>query len=93
MKIDPRKQALMDLASAVMKQAQKGDAILIGMDANAELESDRDFESFVHQCDLYDFFLSLPNSNKIPHTYKFSKRHLDYLLGCETVQAEIKVGA
>ncbi len=73
-KIDPRQQILTDLAEAIMVQASKGDAIVVGIDANAEISTDKAFASFLHQCDLHDLFQLLPEGDSIPHTYEFSKR-------------------
>ena len=65
---------LKDLMEAILTNSQKGDAILLGLDTNGELETDKDLALFLHQCDLYDLFKSLPGGKDIPHTYKFLKR-------------------
>ena len=75
----PRRAFRNDLKAAITDLQSKEHSIILMLDANATLESDRTLDDFVQECSLYD----LHESDPAPSTYVGAdSRRIDYIFGC-----------
>ena len=80
--LNPRRQFLIDLQKSIQSLQVSGNAILLMLDANSCLKSDRHFAEFVQLCGLHDLHLSDP----APSTFiGAADRRIDFMFGCDTV--------
>jgi hypothetical protein len=80
--LNPRRQFLIDLQKMIQTLQTAGNAILLMLDANSCIKSDRQFAEFAQACGLHD----LHSSEPAPSTYIGSAdRIIDFMFGCETV--------
>jgi hypothetical protein len=79
---NPRRLFFTDLQNTIRHLQSLGHAILLMLDANSTLESDRSFSDFVSSCGLHD----LHSSDPAPSTYLGAEnRRIDFMFGCDTV--------
>jgi hypothetical protein len=79
----PRRRFLQDLQNAIATLQADNHAVMIMIDANSTLDSDRHFLDMINSLDLID----LHKNAAAPSTYIGSPdRRIDYILGCPRIQ-------
>ncbi len=82
----PRTRYLQDLSQTIRHLQDQGNAIMVMMDANAEVGSDSKLRDFLDFHDLHD----LHSNNPAPSTYIGSNnRRIDYIFGCHRTAAVV----
>ncbi|KAI2498315.1 hypothetical protein MHU86_16185 [Fragilaria crotonensis] len=80
---NPRREFLIDLQSQIQRLQASGHMIILMMDANATMETDSGFDSFLRTCNLVDLHQHSP----APSTYiGAASRRIDFMFGCLSVQ-------
>ena len=84
--LNPRRRILSDLRSAIHDLQESGHAIILMLDANSTLDSDRHFSDFISSCGLHDAHSNDP----APSTYIGSAtRRIDFIFCCDKVNPHI----
>ena len=82
---NPRKNFIVDLSVLIRDLQDKEHAILLMLDANSKLDSDRRFRDFATSRDLIDLHADRP----APSTYIASTdRRIDFMLGCARLRTQ-----
>ena len=83
----PRKRFLEDLQEAIKQLQAKDHAVILMLDANATLDTDRHFRDMVNSLDLID----LHQADPAPSTFLGTPtRRIDYIFGCPRVNSVTK---
>ena len=81
-RLNPRRQFLIDMQQTIHGLQASGHAILLMLDANSCIKTDRQFSEFVQSCGLHD----LHSLDPAPSTFiGTADSRIDFMFGCDTV--------
>ena len=75
----PRRAFIQDLKKLILDLQSQEHSIILMLDANSSMDTDKSLANFVQECSLYD----LHESDPAPSTYiGATSRRIDYMFGC-----------
>ena len=81
-KFRPRDAFINDFIVQILSAKAMGDHILIGIDANKEMGTDRiGIVKLMQECELIDLLMCFPSESPPPDTYNPGNTRIDYTLG------------
>ena len=88
---NPRKQFINDLGELLRKERDKGNAILLMLDANDSMEHASSLSKLASEFGLIDLHTHKWGLEGEPSTYKRGTKRIDYILGTEEVAQHLRV--
>ena len=87
---NPREQVLLDLESTITELQEEDYAVLLMIDANGDLETDKSLKRFVDDVLLFDMHPATEGDGPPPPSLRRGSKKIDYVFGCAKFMEALK---